>query len=357
MDGKTDISAMLELIARPAFTVLDGHVASVNQAAGNLLITAQTPISDWLPAIPEELQTLSDGCLFLTLHIHRMPIGASVTRQDNAYLFVLDEPDTQPQLQALSLAAKALRTPLSGAMLAAEKLSKTENAPSDFKKDAASLNQHLHQLLRVICNMSDARRYTQSSAGSLPLRNATALFREIFDKAGQLIKQTGIELRYQDPEEPIICPLDEEKLERAIYNLLSNAIKASSKPAILDVELRRKNNRLLLSIRDYGEGFRRELLSTAYSRYQRQPGVEDASFGIGLGMVLVRSAAAAHQGTVLIDHPAGGGTRVTLSLKIMPMQDATFRNDPVFFDYTGERDHGLVELSEHLPTHLYTNES
>ena len=356
MDHKTDIAAMLELIARPAFTVLDGHVTSVNQAAANLLITTQTPVSEWLPSIPEELSTLSDGCLFLTLHIHRMPIGASVTRQNGTYLFVLDEPDTQPQLQALSLAAKTLRTPLSGAMVAAERLSNAGNASEAFKKDAAALNQHLHQLLRVICNMSDAQRYTDSSAGSLCLRNANALFREILDKAALLIKQTGIELRYRVPEEPIVCPLDEEKLERAIYNLLSNAIKASDRPAVLDAELRRKNNSLILSIRDYGEGFRRELLPTAYSRYQRQPGAEDPSFGIGLGMVLVRSAAAAHHGTVLIDHPADGGTRVTLSLKILPMRDATFRNNLVFFDYTGERDHGLVELSEHLPRDLYAKE-
>lgn len=357
MNQKTDISAMLELIAHPAFTVLDGNIVSVNQAAANLLIIPQTPVSDWLPSVPEELSTLSDGCLFLTLTIHGMRIGASVTRQNNAFLFILDAPNSQPQLQALSLAAKVLRTPLSGAMMAAERLSSAENTTDAFKKDAAALNRHLHQLLRVICNMSDAQRYTDSSADSLSLRNATALFREIFDKAGHLLEQAGIQLRYRELDEPIVCPLDEEKLERAIYNLLSNAIKASDKPGVLDAELRRKNNRLILSIRDHGEGFRRELLSTAYSRYQRQPGTEDPSFGIGLGLVMVRSAAAAHQGTVLIDHPADGGTRVTLSLQILPMQDAAFRNNLILFDYAGARDHGLLELSEHLPNHLYSKES
>lgn len=356
MDTKKDISAMLELISRPAFSVLNGQITGVNQAAANLLITAQTSLSEWLPSAPEELDTLYDGCLFLTLHIHRTPVGASVIRQEDTYLFVLDEPDTQPQLQALSLAAKTLRAPLSGAMMAAERLHSAENASEEFKADAAALNQHLHQLLRVICNMSDAQRYAAAAAGSFSLRNATALFREIFDKAGQLIRQTGMELRYREPDEPIVCPLDEEKLERAIYNLLSNAIKASYPPGVLDAELRQSGNRLILTIRDYGEGFHRELLSTAYSRYLRQPGTEDPSFGIGLGMVLVRAAATAHQGTVLIDHPDDGGTRVTLSLKILPMQDATFRSNHLFFDYTGERDHGLVELSEHLPRSLYAKE-
>ena len=356
MDQNTDYSTMLELISRPAFIANGTHVLCVNQPAANLLITPQTPLTEWLPSLPEAFSTLTDSCLFLTLHIHGIPTDASVTCRNGEYLFVLDGADTQPQLQAFSLAAKTLRMPLSGAMLAAERLGNTQDASEDFKKDAAALNQHLYQLLRIVCNMSDAQQYAQPQAPSLSLRDATALFGEFFEKAGGLVQQAGMTLRYHGPEEPIPCSLDEEKLERALYNLIANAMKASQKGGILDVELSRRKNHLILSVRDHGEGLHRELLPTVYSRYLRQPGMEDASFGIGLGMVLIRSAAAAHQGTVLIDQPASGGTRVTLTLKLLPLQDAAFHCNPPLFDYAGERDHGLVELSEQLPSHLYEKE-
>ncbi len=352
MDPKQNISTMLELISRPAFTVIGGKVHSLNQAASNLLLEAGTPVTDLLISGKEEYHQLSDGCLYLTLSVSTFPIGASVTRIEETDLFVLDAQNTQPQLQALALAAKTLRSPLSGAMLAADRLSSAAKEDPTLKSDMAILNQQLHQLLRVIGNMSDAQRYTQPSPRALELQDATALFREIFEKAGMLAAHAGVKLTYQGPEESILCPLDAEKIERAIYNLVSNAIK-SSPGSELEVRLARKVNRLILTVRDHGQGIQRDLLPTVHSRYLRQPGLEDFSFGIGLGMVMICAAATAHQGTVLIDQPADGGTRVTLTLKILPFKEAGFHSHVLRIDYTGERDHGLVELSEHLPHQLY----
>ena len=73
-------------------------------------------------------------------------------------------------------------------------------------------------------------------------------------------------------------------------------------------------------------------------------------------MVLIRNAAAAHGGTVLIDQPHGFGTRVTLTLALR--QDTTnhLRSPMIRVDYAGERDHCLLELSDSLPAFLYEKE-
>lgn len=352
MDKTNDLSAMLELIPRPAFTAADGIIVQVNQAAANLLITPGSPISELLGTAAEEYDCLTDGCLYLTLTVNGIPIGASVSRAGDVSIFLLDAQDAALQLQALALAARTLRAPLSGAMLAADKLSGAAKDDPSIQKETAMLNRQLHQLLRLIGNMSDAQRYTQHGSRSMEIRDAGAIFREIFEKAGALAAHAGVIVNYQGIEESILCPLDTEKIERAVYNLISNAIK-SSEGGILDARLIHRSNRLILTVRDHGKGISRELLPTVYSRYLRQPGLEDFSSGIGLGMVLIRAAAAAHQGTVLIDQPADGGTRVTLTLKVLPIKDASFRSPLLRVDYTGERDHGLVELSEHLPNELY----
>ena len=70
-------------------------------------------------------------------------------------------------------------------------------------------------------------------------------------------------------------------------------------------------------------------------------------------MVLIRSAAASHGGAVLIDQPEGSGTRVTLTLAIRQDTSGNVRSPLLRMDYAGERDHGLLELSESLPAELF----
>ena len=110
---------------------------------------------------------------------------------------------------------------------------------------------------------------------------------------------------------------------------------------------------LYLTVQDTGTGIPEALRGSLFSRYQRQPAIEDGRFGLGLGLVLVRSAAAHHGGTVLVDSPKGIGTRVTMTLAIRQDIPKGFRSPILRVDYSGERDHGLVELSDVLPAECY----
>ena len=60
-----------------------------------------------------------------------------------------------------------------------------------------------------------------------------------------------------------------------------------------------------------------------------------------------------HGGTVLIDHPEGAGTRITMTLAIRQAPPGNLRSPRLRIDYAGERDHGLVELADVLPASLY----
>ena len=113
---------------------------------------------------------------------------------------------------------------------------------------------------------------------------------------------------------------------------------------------------LRFSIRDNGPGFAQNLLGSVYNRYLRQPCIEEGRNGLGLGMVLVRSAAASHGGAVLIDQPDSGGARVTMTMAIRQNTSGTLRSPVPRVDYAGEQDHALVELSDCLPAELYKKE-
>jgi signal transduction histidine kinase len=186
----------------------------------------------------------------------------------------------------------------------------------------------------------------------MELRDIPKVISEIFLRAQVPVEQAGRELRFQCHAESVLGLVDEVLLERAVLNILSNAIKFSPEGSPILVSLRRQGRMLQLRITDSGPGIPEELRQNLFRRYLRQPGIEDNRFGLGLGMVLVRSAAAQHGGTVLLDQPEGSGTRVTMTLSIR-QEGSTLRSPVLRVDYAGEQDHSLVELADCLPLDLY----
>ena len=73
-------------------------------------------------------------------------------------------------------------------------------------------------------------------------------------------------------------------------------------------------------------------------------------------MTLVRTAAALHGGTVLLEQ--AGGTRVTMTMAIRKTAPQELRSPILRLgDYAGGRDLGLLEFSDSLPTDCYEQNS
>ena len=347
MEEQKDIFGMLDLMVRPAFCVINQSIAKVNPAAEKLFLTPGTDVRELLLTGTEEYTAFSGGCLYLTLNIGGHDIGAAVTRMENMDVFLLEQDTDHGELRSLALAARELREPLSSIIISVERL--MAHTTPEAADQAARLNRGIYQMLRIIGNMSDAGRISSQQE----TRNICSVVAEIFEKAQSLVSHTGLTLTYEGPSESVYCLTDTDQLERAVLNLLSNAIKFTPKGGTIHGRLVRQGRMLHLSIQDSGSGIADDILGNVFTRYLRQPAIEDSRFGLGLGMVLIRNAASAHGGTVLIDKPDGTGTRVTMTLAIRQSEGTLLRSNTLRVDYTGERDHVLVELSETLPSTLY----
>ena len=355
MDHITDAMEMVDLLPHPAFCVTEGIITKVNAAAHQRMIDPGVSVISLIKNGVQEYTEFSGGCLYLTLQICGTDLGFSVIRKNGFDLFRLEQDAQNEELQAMALAARELREPLAAIMISAEHLFPASFDPEDAKatEQMARINRGLFQMLRLISNMSDANRYASSVPVSMEVKNITALLEEVFHKACLLAEQTEIHLNYTGIDQNIYCLVNGELLERAVLNAVSNAMKFTPSGGTIQAQLTRRNNRLYLSIQDNGTGIPEHLRSTLFSRYSREPGVEDGRFGIGLGFVIIRSAAAQHGGTVLVDHPQDCGTRITLSLSISSDSEAALRSPVLRVDYAGERDHGLLELADVLPANLY----
>lgn len=336
---------MLELLLRPAFCVSDGRITKLNPAAAPYLLTEGTEIAPLLATGAEEYRNFHSGCLYLTLRMGSQTVGATVLATDGCHLFLLEPPSERGELRALSLAALELRGPLSAMSAAASQLS-----PAD-PEHLAQLNRRMYQVMRIVSNMSDAALYSEIG-GQMEHIEICSFLEELLERTAAQLHAADITLTYALPNAPIYTLADTEKLERAVYNLISNAARHTSPGGRIAVELARRG-RLYLSVTDDGDGIDNGVLGNVYTRYLRTPAVTDGPEGIGLGMVLVRAAATLHGGTVLIDHPAGVGTRVTMTLELRQKSSIQVRSPILRIDYAGERDHGLQELADVLPAWLY----
>ena len=357
MEQHQNAPEMLDLMVQPAFCVRDGRIIKVNHSAAAFLIEPGTDIWTMLRTGAEEYAEFHTGCLYLTLSVGGESLGASVSRIQDLDIFCIEQQEADSHMQAMALAARELREPLSNVMAIADRLF-PESGTEDPKvrQQLSIMNRGLFQMIRIIGNMSDAALYAADTGTRQEMRNITAVAEEIFSQAVQLTEHTAVSLQYRGPAEPIYTLLDAQKLERMIFNLISNAVKFSPAGSCIQAALTRRGNKLYLSVLDSGSGIDETLRGTLFSRYLRTPALEDSRYGLGLGMVLVRTIAALHGGAVLVDHPEGAGTRITVSLSIR-QGDASLRSPRLQIDYAGERPHGLIELSDVLPAELYDPDS
>ena len=356
MEVEKDTLGMLDLMIRPGFCVKENKIVKVNQAAESFLLIPGTDVKDLLLTGQEEYREFTGGCLYLTLSLAGHSVSASVTRLDDTDVFVIEQDADERELRSMALAAQGLREPLANVMATANGLFPLCTAQEDpqTQKQVARMNRGLFQILRVIGNMSDASRYAASSRQET-LAIASE-FDEIFEKAQAAIAHTGIRLRYTGLQESLYCLGDKEQLERAVLNILSNALKFTEKNGTIDATLTHRGRMLRLSVQDDGSGISDSVRANIFHRHLRQPGIEDGRFGLGLGMVLIRSVAANHGGTVLIDQPEGQGTRITMTMALRQNSGNVLRCPVPRVDYAGGYDHTLLELSDCLPASVYEKE-
>ena len=168
-----------------------------------------------------------------------------------------------------------------------------------------------------------------------------------------------IQVRFVSEMTEQIATVNMVKVERAVHNLLLNAATYASQTEApwVQVELKRVENRLHIIVTDNGRGISDLVFSSLFNRYRRTPSIENCRYGIGLGLPLARLVAAAHGGTVLVTRPESGGTKITLTMTLRTGLELPLHSSTLWPDYAGERDHGLLELSEVLPSNLYRHKN
>ncbi|CAM5217168.1 Heme sensor protein HssS OS=Ureibacillus acetophenoni OX=614649 GN=SAMN05877842_11771 PE=4 SV=1 [Ureibacillus acetophenoni] len=126
-----------------------------------------------------------------------------------------------------------------------------------------------------------------------------------------LLDEKQIELIYE--LEPIEIYADKHLLEQVWDNLLSNAIRYSEEKGKIVVTCSRKENVVVVSIRDHGIGIPKDSLERVKERFYRVDTAR-SNQSSGLGLAIVSEIVERHNGEFTIESELGTGTTVSVRL-------------------------------------------
>jgi signal transduction histidine kinase len=141
-------------------------------------------------------------------------------------------------------------------------------------------------------------------------------------------KDANVDLNLAADDREVLT--DARLLEMIAANLLSNAIRYTPSGGSVQVELRRRDNELLLRVRDTGVGIPPEHQKRIFERLYRVDSTRDrATGGSGLGLAIVHRASQTLGGRIELDSTPGQGSEFRVILPIHAAARAAANGDTV----------------------------
>ncbi|PWT82714.1 MAG: hybrid sensor histidine kinase/response regulator [Acidobacteria bacterium] len=117
------------------------------------------------------------------------------------------------------------------------------------------------------------------------------------------------------------CPVrgDSNRLQQIFWNLFNNAVKFTPAGGEVNVKVKRKPSRVVVSITDTGIGIDPKFLPFIFERFRQADGsTTRAHGGLGLGLAIVRHLIDLHKGDVTVESGGQGlGSTFTVTLPLV----------------------------------------
>ena len=220
------------------------------------------------------------------------------------------------QNEFINIAAHELRTPIQPILGLSETL-KSEIKDNEQLTLIDAISRNAKRLRRLTENILDV---TRIESKSLKLHKEQFNLNDVIVNTINYItankyfnnKKDDIKILY-DSDIDISLKADKERLSQVIFNLLSNAIKfTNGEGGKISVIAEKKDNQLIVSIKDRGTGIDPEILPRLFTKFATK------SFeGTGLGLFISKSIIEAHGGKIWAENNSNGkGATFSFSLPI-----------------------------------------
>ncbi|WP_228103441.1 sensor histidine kinase [Terrisporobacter mayombei] len=151
------------------------------------------------------------------------------------------------------------------------------------------IKRNCDKLIRMINNFIDSTQFETNTINlDLKVINIVALVEDLTMSVLNFAKNKNIKVIFDTEEEEIYILADIDFIERIVLNILSNAIKYNRNNGNIFVNIKDKEEKVIIKVTDTGIGIPEEKLDKLFNRFERFDNnnlVHEEGTGLGLNIV------------------------------------------------------------------------
>lgn len=182
------------------------------------------------------------------------------------------------------------------------------------------MSNNINRLIRLLQQILEFRK---AETGNLKLRvsrgDVAAFIKSEVDSFKPLMLKKKLHFSFVCDPKSIVAYFDNDKLDKILFNLFSNASKYNKKGGFVHVDLSidsKDNNYIIISVRDNGEGIKREEMKGLFKRFYEGDYRRFKTIGTGIGLSLTKDLVELHRGEITVESEVGMGSTFIVRLPI-----------------------------------------
>ena len=211
------------------------------------------------------------------------------------------------QIDFISNVSHELRTPLTAIQGYVQTLlTELKNNKTDqMKQFLEIINRNVQRLVSLLNHFLELSRWKAAS----DMTKETLSTREVTESIVKDLHIKNHELKFDFSAEEVTA--DRHFLKQVLYNLLDNAVRYVPRGRLIEVIWKKKPGFVELTVKDHGEGIRREHKDRVFEKFYRvDPArTKGARTVSGIGLYIVKEIIEKHGGTITLESREYEGSR------------------------------------------------
>jgi len=214
--------------------------------------------------------------------------------------------------------AHEIRNPLNAISMASQRLQREylpceEDESQEFGRLTGVIRDEIRRLNIII---EDFLTFSRSRRLALREFSLTEVVQKLVRLMGEETSVRGIALSVKLEQDPLMVPMDVDKLQQALINLIKNAMESIVGAGSIDIVVEQQaGERAVIRISDTGSGLAPEEVAKIFD-----PDYTTKEKGLGLGLPIAHEIIRGHGGTIRVQSVVGRGTTFEITLPIKPVQ-------------------------------------